>query len=304
VAAVERFVEKPDRETAAGYLAAGNYFWNSGMFLFRASRYLAELERFAPDIFEASRQAHADAVRDLDFVRLPAGPFTACRSDSIDYAVMEKTRDAVVLPLDAGWNDVGSWSALWEIAGKDEAGNVTTGDVVTVASRDCYLHAGERLLAAVGVEGLVVVETADAVLVAGKDRVQEVRQVVERLKASARSEADLHLRVHRPWGSYERIDDAERFQVKRITVNPGARLSLQLHHHRAEHWIVVRGTARVTCGEQTSVLSENQSTYIPLGVAHRLENPGKIPLELIEVQSGSYLGEDDIVRFDDTYGRS
>lgn len=302
-AAVERFVEKPDLATARSYVASGDYYWNSGMFLFRASRYLEELQRLAPDIAEACRGAFAVAARDLDFLRLPAEQFSACRSDSIDYAVMEKTAAAVVVPLDAGWSDVGSWSALWELAEKDALGNAITGDVLLQATRNSYVHANHRLVATVGVEDLVVVETADAVLVARRDRVQEVKQVVERLKASARSETALHRRVHRPWGTYEGIDSEARFQVKRITVNPGASLSLQKHHHRAEHWIVVSGTAQVTCGEKTYVLGENQSTFIPLGMTHRLENPGKIPLELIEVQSGSYLGEDDIVRFDDQYGR-
>lgn len=303
VAAVERFVEKPDRATAETYLASGDYYWNSGMFLFRASRVIAELERYAPDILASCRLALGAAVRDLDFIRLDPGHFTGCRSDSLDYAVMEKTDAAVVMPLAAGWSDVGSWSALWEVGTRDAQGNVRSGDVLVRDSHDCYLHSDQRLVAAIGVRDLVVVETADAVLVVARERAQEVKQIVDELKSSQRGEAVLHRRVHRPWGSYVGIDSEERFQVKRIMVNPGARLSLQLHHHRAEHWIVVKGTALITCGDKSSVLSENQSTYIPLGVAHRLENPGKIPLELIEVQSGSYLGEDDIVRFDDQYGR-
>ena len=303
VAAVERFVEKPDRATAETYLASGDYYWNSGMFLFRASRVIAELERYAPDILASCRRALGAAVRDLDFIRLDPGHFTGCRSDSLDYAVMEKTDAAVVMPLAAGWSDVGSWSALWEVGTRDAQGNVRSGDVLVRDSHDCYLHSDQRLVAAIGVRDLVVVETADAVLVVARERAQEVKQIVDELKSSQRGEAVLHRRVHRPWGSYVGIDSEERFQVKRIMVNPGARLSLQLHHHRAEHWIVVKGTALITCGDKSSVLSENQSTYIPLGVAHRLENPGKIPLELIEVQSGSYLGEDDIVRFDDQYGR-
>lgn len=302
--AVERFVEKPDAATAQGYVASGDYFWNSGMFLFKASRYLEELQRQAPDIFASCRRAYDEADRDLDFIRLSLESFSACRSDSIDYAVMEKTTDAVMMPLLAGWSDVGSWSALWEIAEKSADGNVMIGDVTQIASHNSYLYAETRLLATIGVDDLVVVETADAVLVAHRDRVQDVKKIVEELKASGRCEAALHRKVHRPWGNYEGIDCKERFQVKRITVNPGAKLSLQLHHHRAEHWIVVKGTARITCGDKEFLLTENQSTYIPLGVKHRMENPGVIPLELIEVQSGSYLGEDDIVRFEDTYGRS
>ncbi|MGE4546014.1 MAG: mannose-1-phosphate guanylyltransferase/mannose-6-phosphate isomerase [Pedobacter sp.] len=301
--AIAEFVEKPDLATAESYLASGDYYWNSGMFMFRASRYLEELEKFAPEMLTCCREALEKAQRDLDFVRLDAEAFAACPKDSIDYAVMEKTAEAVVIPLDAGWSDVGSWSALWEVGPSDVAGNVVRGDVLTHDSRNCYLHSTGRMVAAVGLEDHVVVETADAVLVAPRDRAQDVKAIVEQLKAQGRGEALLHRRVNRPWGSYETIDHCERFQVKRITVNPGASLSLQLHHHRAEHWIVVKGTARITHGEDTVVLSENQSTYIPLGVRHRLENPGLIPLELIEVQSGAYLGEDDIVRFDDKYGR-
>ena len=300
---VETFVEKPDAATAEEYLASGDYYWNSGMFMFRASRYLEELEKFAPEMLACCREALDKAQRDLDFVRLDAGAFGACPKDSIDYAVMEKTADAAVISLDAGWSDVGSWSALWEVGQADGAGNVMRGDVLSHDSRNCYLHSSGRMVAAVGLEDHVVVETADAVLVAPRDRAQDVKAIVEQLKQQGRGEALLHRRVNRPWGSYESIDHSERFQVKRITVNPGASLSLQMHHHRAEHWIVVKGTARITRGDETLVLSENQSTYIPLGVQHRLENPGLIPLELIEVQSGAYLGEDDIVRFDDKYGR-
>lgn len=303
VSAVERFVEKPDRATAERYLASGDYYWNSGMFFFRASRVVAELERHAPDILASCRKALQGSRRDCDFIRLDSELFSGCRSDSFDYAVMEKTDAAVVMPLAAGWSDVGSWAALWEVGERDESGNVKHGDVMVRDSHDCYLHAGQRLVAAVGVRDLVVVETADAVLVVPRERAQEVKQIVEELKATQRCEALLNRRVHRPWGSYIGIDCEDRFQVKRITVNPGARLSLQKHHHRAEHWIVVKGTAQITCGEKSFVLGENQSTYIPLGEVHRLENPGVIPLELIEVQSGSYLGEDDIVRFDDQYGR-
>ncbi|TYO98374.1 mannose-1-phosphate guanylyltransferase/mannose-6-phosphate isomerase [Geothermobacter ehrlichii] len=300
---VDAFVEKPDLETAQTYLDSGDYYWNSGMFLFRASAFLAELEAFDPEMLAACRAACDGLIEDLDFLRLDREAFAACRADSIDYAVMEKTRRAAVLPLDAGWNDVGSFSALWEVGERDAAGNVRQGDVIDVDASDCYLHAGSRLLAAVGVRNLVVVETADAVLVADRDRVQDVKKIVERLKADGRSETLLHRRVNRPWGSYEGIDAGDRFQVKRITVNPGARLSLQRHFHRAEHWVVVSGTALVTCGDKQLTLSENQSTYIPLGEVHRLENPGQIPLEIIEVQSGSYLGEDDIERLDDQYGR-
>ena len=299
---VLRFVEKPDAATARSYLDAGGYYWNSGMFLFRASRYLEELARFRPDIVDAVRAAHAAARHDGDFVRLDKDAFSACPSDSIDYAVMEKTADAMVLPVDIGWNDVGSWSALWDVAERDADGNAHHGDVIAVDSRNSYAYA-QRLVALVGVDDIVVVETDDAVLVARKDKVQEVKQVVARLKQEQRSQAVLHREVHRPWGSYDSVDNGGRHQVKRIKVKPGAALSLQMHHHRAEHWIVVSGTAEVTRGEETLLLSENQSTYIPLGVTHRLRNPGKVPLELIEVQSGSYLGEDDIVRFEDVYGR-
>lgn len=300
---VEQFAEKPDHATAKRYVDSGDYFWNSGMFMFSAMRYLEELERFAPDILAACRVAHAGSVHDKDFSRLSAQSFAACPSDSIDYAVMEKTADAVVIPLDAGWSDVGSWSALWEIGARDAAGNVLKGDVLLNGVKDCFISAESRLVAAVGLEDHVVVETADAVLVARKDRVQDVKTIVGQLNAQSRQEAITHRKVYRPWGAYQSVDSSERFQVKRITVNPGATLSLQMHHHRAEHWIVVNGTARITKGDEVIMLSENQSVYIPLGVTHRLENPGVIPLELIEVQSGSYLGEDDIVRFDDLYGR-
>lgn len=301
---VKRFVEKPDLETAQQYINSGEYYWNSGMFLFKASQYLKELEAFAPDILKFSRQAIDNAHEDKKFLRLDPAAFKACPSDSIDYAVMENTQVAVVIPLDAAWNDIGAWSSLWEVSEQDNEGNVTLGDVLTENVRDSYLRAEHRLLTAIGVENMMIVETADAVLVAHKDHVQDVKQIVSRLKASSRSEAELHRKVFRPWGSYESIDAQERFQVKRITVNPGSSLSLQMHYHRSEHWVVVKGTARITRGEESSILTENQSTYIPLGVKHRLENPGKVPLEIIEVQSGSYLGEDDIVRFDDVYGRN
>ena len=300
---VLRFVEKPDAGTARRYLEEGGYYWNSGMFLFRASRYLDELRKFRPDILEATTRAFEAAKRDGDFVRLDRDAFAACPSDSIDYAVMEKTGDACVVPVDIGWNDVGSWSALWDVSEQDDAGNAHHGDVIAVDSRDSYAYA-RRLVALVGVDNLVVVETDDAVLVARKDRVQQVKDVVAKLKSDRRSQAALHREVHRPWGSYDSIDMAEGFQVKRIKVKPGARLSLQSHARRAEHWIVVRGTARVTRDNDVFELFANQSTYIPIGAKHRLENPGTEMLELIEVQSGDYLGEDDIVRYDDAYGRA
>ena len=301
---VAEFVEKPDLATAEQYLSSGQYYWNSGMFLFKAGRYLDELQSHRPDIHSACQAAFATLTANIDFQRLDEDAFAACPADSIDYAVMEKTSRAVVLPLAAGWNDVGSWSALWEVHSKDESGNVRFGDVLTEGVKNSYLHAGHRLIAAVGIEDLIVVETADAVLVAERGQVQDVKGIVQQLKQQQRTEALLHRRVNRPWGAYEGIDVGERFQVKRITVNPGAGLSLQKHHHRAEHWVVVKGTAKVTCGEKTLLLSENQSTYIPLGEVHRLENPGQIPLEIIEVQLGSYLGEDDIVRLEDVYGRN
>ena len=300
---VRRFVEKPDAATARGYVADGGYFWNSGMFLFLASRYLEELARFRPEIVAAVRAASDAATRDGDFVRLDRDAFAAGPSDSIDYAVLERTDRAMVLPVDIGWNDVGSWSALWEVSGRDADGNAGHGEVIAVDSRNNYAYA-RTLVALVGVEDLVVVETDDAILVARKDRVQEVKDVVARLKAGDRSHAVLHREVHRPWGSYDSIDAADGFQVKRIKVKPGARLSLQSHRHRAEHWIVVRGTARVTRDNDVFELHANQSTYIPLGARHRLENPGADMLELIEVQSGDYLGEDDIVRYEDVYGRA
>jgi len=303
VHAVDRFVEKPDLATAQQYVASGEYYWNSGMFLFKASRYLQELEALQPAILAACRAALDKASRDSDFVRLDADAFAASPNDSIDYAVMEKTADAAVVPLDAGWNDVGSWSALWEVSDKDANGNACHGDVIALDCRNSYAY-GTRLIAMVGLEDVVVVETDDAVFVGHKDRVQDVKEIVGQIKRDGRSEAAAHRKVYRPWGAYDSIDNGARFQVKRITVKPGATLSLQMHHHRAEHWIVVSGTAEVTRGEEVILLTENQSTYIPLGVTHRLKNPGKLPLELIEVQSGSYLGEDDIVRFEDQYGRS
>jgi mannose-1-phosphate guanylyltransferase / mannose-6-phosphate isomerase len=303
VHSIAQFIEKPDSARAAQFLATGGYYWNSGMFLFRADRFLQELERHAPDILKSTTAALAGAAPDLDFVRVDAVAFEACRSDSIDYAVMEKTGEAVVVPLAAGWSDVGSWSALHEALPADARGNVAKGDVLFEDSDGCYFYSESRLVAAVGLKDHVVVETKDAVLVAPKDRVQNVKALVARLKAEGRYEHSLHREVYRPWGSYDSIDNGHRFQVKRLTIKPGAQLSLQLHHHRAEHWIVVSGTARITCGEKVFLLEENQSTYIPIGERHRIENPGKIPLHIIEVQSGSYLGEDDIVRFEDRYGR-
>jgi mannose-1-phosphate guanylyltransferase/mannose-6-phosphate isomerase len=302
--AVERFVEKPDLPTAESYVASGDHVWNSGMFLFRASRYLEELGRHRPEILQAWRKAVVAARRDTDFLRLEPEAFAACPSDSIDYAVMEKTDAARVLPIDVGWNDVGSWAAMWEVGTRDAEGNVCHGDVLALDCHDSYAWSERRLVAMIGLENVVVVDTDDAVLVAHKDRVQQVKDVVARLKTESRGEAVMHRKVYRPWGCYDSIDMAERFQVKRITVKPGGTLSLQMHHHRAEHWVVVSGTARVTRGEETFMLAENESTFIPVGTKHRLENPGRLPLELIEVQSGSYLGEDDIVRFDDVYGRS
>jgi len=301
--AVAEFVEKPDLAAAVGYVESGEYYWNSGMFMFRASIYLAELGQHAPAMLSACKVAVSAATRDLDFTRLPADVFAACPSDSIDYAVMEKTRSSVVVPLEAGWSDVGSWSALQDALPTDESGNVIAGDVITEGTQGSYLHSTSRLIAAVGLKDHVVVETKDAVLVAPRDKVQDVKALVAQLKVQGRYETSLHREVFRPWGSYDSIDNGERFQVKRLVVKPGASMSLQLHHHRAEHWIVVSGTARITRGEETFLLGENESTFIPMGTRHRIENPGKVTLHIIEVQSGSYLGEDDIVRFEDVYGR-
>lgn len=301
--ALDRFVEKPDAATAKSYLAEGGYHWNSGMFLLSAAAYLEELRAHAPAIAQACRAAMADASADLDFLRPQREAFLNCPADSIDYAVMEKTRRGAVIPLDCGWSDVGAWSTLWQVSERDDRGNVAIGDVMIEDCSDSYLRSESRLLAATGVDKLIVVETPDAVLVANRDQVQNIKAIVQRLKAEGRSEASLHRRVYRPWGSYESLIVGERFQVKRIVVDPGHTLSLQMHHHRAEHWIVAQGTAEVTCEDKVFILCEDQSTYIPLGHKHRLANPGKIPLELIEVQSGTYLGEDDIVRFEDVYGR-
>jgi mannose-1-phosphate guanylyltransferase len=301
---VASFVEKPDLATAQTYVDSGEYYWNSGMFMFKASRYLQELEKYNPQMLEICRKAIATEAKDLEFVRVDADIFAGCPDDSIDYAVMEKTDSACVVPLDAGWSDVGSWSSLWETAKeKDQNGNVVIGDAILEGVNNSYVNAEQRLISVVGLDDVVVVETKDAVLVANKDKVQDIKKVVNQLKADKRPEFEFHREVFRPWGSYDSIDNGERFQVKRITVKPGEKLSVQMHHHRAEHWIVVAGTAKVTNGDETLLLSENQSTYIPVGVIHALENPGKIPLELIEVQSGTYLGEDDIVRFSDRYGR-
>jgi mannose-1-phosphate guanylyltransferase / mannose-6-phosphate isomerase len=300
---VAKFVEKPPLDVAQQFVASGDYYWNSGMFVFAAARFLEELAKFAPDILEASKAAFTAAKSDLDFVRIDRAAFEKCRSDSIDYAVMEKTRDAVVLPLDAGWSDVGSWASLFDALPADEEGNVLQGDVMVHDTHDCYVHSTSRLVTAVGMDDHIIVETKDAVLVAPKGRVQDVKDLVAQLKKAGRSESSLHREVFRPWGSYDSLDNGERFQVKRLSVKPGGVLSLQMHHHRAEHWIVVQGTARITCGEKTFLLSENESTYIPIGSKHRIENPGKVALHIVEVQSGSYLGEDDIVRYEDNYGR-
>ena len=305
---VARFVEKPDRTTAQAYLDAGTFLWNSGMFMLTPKTWLAHLDKLQPQMKQACEQAYTKGQADQDFYRLDKAAFASSPNDSIDYAVMEKLvtqSDAkvAVVPLQAGWSDVGAWDALWDIIAKDAQGNVVKGDVVNIGSQNSMLLSEGRLLAGVGLDSMVVVETADAVLVAHKDHVQDVKQVVSWLKAEGREEHLTHRRVYRPWGSYEGIDVGDRYQVKRITVNPRASLSLQMHHHRAEHWIVVKGTARVTRGDDVFILSENESTYIPIGTRHRLENPGTIPLDMIEVQSGSYLGEDDIVRYDDIYGR-
>jgi mannose-1-phosphate guanylyltransferase/mannose-6-phosphate isomerase len=301
---LEAFVEKPDAAKAAEYVASGQYLWNAGIFAVRASVWLDAIGEFRPDIFKACERAYRQGRRDGSFYRVDAATFAECPSDSIDYAVMEKITDAMVVRLDAGWSDVGAWDALWDIEAKNADGNVIHGDVHAADTRNALLIAQHRLLACVGLEDVVVIETADAVMVAHKDKAQAIGPLVAKLKAAGRAECFAHRKVHRPWGSYDGIESGERFQVKRIVVDPGASLSLQMHYHRAEHWIVVRGTARVTRGDETFLLTENESTYIPPGTRHRLENPGKMPLELIEVQSGAYLGEDDIVRFDDVYGRT
>ena len=301
---VNQFVEKPNLETAESYISSGDFFWNSGMFLFKPSAYLVELEKFKPHILKQVKLALENSYQDLDFCRLDEKSFSECPSDSIDYAVMERTNLAAVVPVDMGWNDIGSWAALWEVQTRDVNGNSLRGDVFALNVQNSLVRSESRIVAAIGVNDLVIVETPDAILVAHKNAAQEVKKVVDYLKLNARSEHEQHSRVYRPWGWYESVDNGERFQVKRIVVNPSQKLSLQLHHHRAEHWIVVKGTAKVTRGEDTFLVTENESTYIPLGTKHRLENAGKIPLEIIEVQSGGYLGEDDIERFDDHYGRS
>lgn len=301
---VAQFVEKPDLDTASRYLADGGYDWNSGMFLFKASRYIEELRTHNPMMLEAVEIAFAEAKTDLDFIRLDATSFAKVPDDSIDYAVMEKTHHAAVVPVSCGWSDIGSWSALWLTGEKDDNGNRFDGDVLAIDTRNTLVRSHERhLVATLGVEDLVVVTTPDATLVAHRDAAQDVKKIVDQLKSSGRSEHAFHRIVHRPWGSYDSLEFGRRFQVKRIVVKPGASLSLQMHHHRAEHWIVVSGTAEITCDDKVFLLSENQSTYIPLGARHRMRNPGKVPLEMIEVQSGSYLGEDDIVRYEDNYGR-
>jgi len=300
---IAEFVEKPPLAKAEAFLAQGGYYWNGGLFLFRADVFLEELRRFEPAMDTGCAEALAKARRDIDFIRLEPAAFKAVRNESIDYAVMEKTTKAALVPLDAGWDDVGSWSYLAKLP-QDARGNVTRGDVLLEDSDNALVQASSRLVALVGVKDTIVVETGDAVLVAARERVQDVKKIVQRLKAAGRSEVASHPRVYRPWGWYETISLSDRFQVKHIMVKPGEKLSLQMHHHRAEHWVVVKGTARVTNGDKVFLLAEDQSTYIPLGHTHRLENPGKVPLELIEVQSGSYLGEDDIVRFDDVYGRT
>ena len=301
---VAEFVEKPTLDVAQCYLASGEHFWNGGMFLFPAGLFLDELERTRPEIVASCRQALAQARRDDDFIRLDKDAFEACPADSINYAVMEHTSRAAVVPVGMGWSDIGSWDALWEISDKDVAGNAIAGNVIAEDTRNCYLRSEAGLVAAIGIEDLVVVATADALMLAPRNRTQEVRRLVARLAADDREEADALPTVHRPWGTYRTLHNGHRVQVKHITVKPGGKISLQMHHHRAEHWVVVQGTARIRCGDEETMLTENQSTYIPLGALHRLENPGKIPLHLIEVQSGSYLGEDDIVRFEDSYGRS
>ena len=299
---VDSFKEKPDQATAKIYLEQGGYYWNSGMFLFKASRYLDELKAYRPDIFNACSKAVAGVSSDLDFIRVGSEAFAACPDDSIDYAVMENTDDAVVVPMNAGWNDIGSWTSLWEVSDKDDNGNALLGDVIVHDVKNSYIRADDKLVAVVGVDELVVVSTKDALLVAHKERVQDAKLISNKLRDEGRSEWELHQEVYLPWGKYDSIDNGDRYKVKRITVKPGAKLSNQKHDHRAEHWVVVSGSAKVTNGDQTFLLAENESTYIPMGVVHALENPGRVPLEIIEVQSGFYFGKDDIVRFEDGYG--
>jgi len=301
---IDSFVEKPSKELAETYYESGDYYWNSGLFMFRASLYLEELKKYQMEIYTQCVNAIKGMKKKLEFITVDKDAFIACPADSIDYAVMEQTENAIVVPMNAGWSDIGSWAALWDNFEKNAQGNVHQGDVLSIDTNDCFVRSDEKLVVTIGLNDIVVINTKDAVLVAAKDKVQDVKKVVEILKENGRNEAKLHREVYRPWGKYDSIDQGARYQVKRITVKPGEKLSIQMHHHRAEHWIVVSGTARVTNGDQTYLLSENQSTYIPLGVIHALENPGKVPLEIIEVQSGSYLGEDDIVRFEDRYGRT
>ncbi|WP_339776211.1 mannose-1-phosphate guanylyltransferase/mannose-6-phosphate isomerase [uncultured Methylophaga sp.] len=300
---VKRFIEKPELSTAESYLAAGNFFWNSGMFMFKASAYLDELQQHSPEMLSACKASLEKSVIDLDFIRVETESFEHSPSDSIDYAVMEKTTKAFVVPLDAGWSDVGSWSSLWEAFPQDENNNVIIGDVITDSVHNSYIHSENRLVTVLGLDDVVVVETHDAIMVAHKDQAQEVKKIVEALNKQERKEVLTHRKCYRPWGSYDSVDYGERFQVKRITVNPGASLSLQMHYHRAEHWVVVSGTAEVTRDDEVILLGENESTFIPLGSVHRLRNPGRVPLEIVEVQSGSYLEEDDIIRLQDNYNR-
>jgi len=301
---VEAFVEKPNIENAKIYIESGNYYWNSGMFLFKAKKYLEELEEFRPDIFELCSEAMQSIQLDMDFLRVDETAFKKCPDDSIDYAVMEKTSEAVVVPLDAGWSDVGGFAALWDVSEKDELGNLLSGDIKIIDTKNSMIVSEDKLVASVGVDDLVIINTKDSVLVAHKEKAQDIKEIVNQLKREGRNEAAIHREVYRPWGKYDSVDFSERFQVKRITVNPGAKLSVQMHHHRAEHWVVVAGTAKVTVDGKESFLTENESVYISVTSVHSLENPGKVPLELIEVQVGSYLGEDDIVRFEDQYGRT
>ncbi|HBA4476790.1 TPA: mannose-1-phosphate guanylyltransferase/mannose-6-phosphate isomerase [Escherichia coli] len=300
---VSRFVEKPNKETAESYIASGEYYWNSGMFMFRAKKYLEELEKFRPDILDACKAAIQGCKESDEFIKVDRDLFIACPDESVDYAVMEKTTDAVVVGFDADWSDVGSWSALWEVSPKDDKGNVLTGDTFLHNANNCYINTDEKLIAAIGVDDLVIINTKDAVLVVNKDQVQDVKKVVEYLKANHRSEYKRHREIYRPWGRCDVVVQTERFNVNRITVKPGAAFSMQMHHHRTEHWVILSGTGEVTIKDQKFLLTENQSTFIPIGAQHRLENPGKIPLELLEIQSGSYLGDDDIIRIKDQYGR-
>ncbi len=301
---INKFVEKPNQETAIEYIESGQYYWNSGMFVFQANTFLKELEKYQSDIYSSCKSSIEKAQKDLDFIRIDKTSFSSSPSISIDYAVMEKTQNASIVTLDAGWNDVGSWRSLWETNTKDDDGNVVVGEILTTQTKDSLLYSSGRLIATVGIKDLIVVETSDAIMVAHKNESQKVKDIVEKLRKKDCFRTVAHRKVTRPWGSYDSVDQGDRFQVKRIVVNPGSTLSLQMHHHRAEHWVIVKGTAKVTKGDKVFLLEENQSTYIPLGVKHRLENPGSIPLEIIEIQSGSYLGEDDIVRFEDVYGRS